>query len=236
MVLSAATQGGRHNFNPNHEANIASEDHTTRKITSLLRLVISCLRLLSSHPPTRTFSSFLTPRNLTSSTSFLIRKSLTLHPNFTTYVKLHTTPSFAHVMSDDNPFALSDNTLHMSNVGETAKKRQRSPGTWLDLTQEDDEIRATLGMLLKSGQRDDDTRGSQPALTSTVGASPATIMTTRPRQRTRSMIPPSTPSASYSRASRIMSTNGISKQMGWFAKCESQAASQSPWKHTASGG
>ncbi|OKP14614.1 hypothetical protein PENSUB_13966 [Penicillium subrubescens] len=62
-------------------------------------------------------------------------------------------------MSDDKPFALSDNTLHMSNDGETAKKRQRSPGTWLDLTQEDDEIRATLGMLLKSGQRDDDTCG-----------------------------------------------------------------------------
>ncbi|KAJ5890544.1 uncharacterized protein N7473_006772 [Penicillium subrubescens] len=66
-------------------------------------------------------------------------------------------------MSDDKPFALSDNTLHMSNDGETAKKRQRSPGTWLDLTQEDDEIRATLA-----------------CSTSTVGASPATIMTTRP--------------------------------------------------------
>jgi hypothetical protein len=46
------------------------------------------------------------------------------------------------------------------------------------LTQEDDDIRLALGMLLKSCQQErDSTRGCQPAATSTIGANPEWFMT-----------------------------------------------------------
>jgi hypothetical protein len=81
-------------------------------------------------------------------------------------------------MTDENSFAISDDALNMSNDGERAQKRERPPGLTFHLTQEDDDIRLALGMLLKSCQQEkDSTRGCQPAATSTIGASPEWFMT-----------------------------------------------------------